>query len=141
MAERASKELLEVSEQLDSEAAYRILIVEDSRTQATILKKMMGKIGWEVFHVSDGQGALDEAAGYQPDAVLLDITLPDFSGYEVCKKLKANPDTAEVPIIFMSSRGAVIDKVEAFDCGGVDYLTKPFKSGELQARVKNSYCC
>jgi DNA-binding response OmpR family regulator len=114
----------------------RLMVVEDSRTQLGILTAMLVAQGYEVRPHRVGLEALAAAAADPPDLFLLDITMPDLNGYELCRRLKATPGLADVPVLFISANFAVRDKIEAFAAGGVDYLTKPYKIEEVRARVE-----
>ncbi len=112
-----------------------ILVVDDTLVNLRILTEMLAAQGYKVRPVTSGPQALQAAVAAPPDLVLLDINMPGMTGYEVCQALKANPATRDVPVIFMSARDEVLDKIRAFEVGGVDYVTKPFHLEELLARV------
>jgi two-component system, NtrC family, sensor kinase len=98
---------------------------------------MLSDQGYKVRKVMSGHLALRVVSLAPPDLILLDINMPQMNGYEICKKLKADPNTSEIPVIFISALDEVWDKVKAFDVGGVDYITKPFQGEEVLARIKN----
>ncbi|MGD8625559.1 MAG: response regulator, partial [Anaerolineae bacterium] len=112
-----------------------ILVVEDKVENLRLLSQMLSRAGYKVRPVTNGPGALAAARSTPPDLVLLDIVMPGMDGYEVCRHLKAEETTADVPIIFISALDAAEDKVRAFAAGGVDYITKPFQAEEVLARV------
>ncbi len=114
-----------------------ILIVDDIPDNLRVLSKTLTQAGYKVRSVTNGSMALRVAHSTAPDIILLDIKMPDLDGYEVCKLLKADPKTASIPVIFLSALDEVIDKVTAFEVGGVDYITKPFQFEEVLARVTN----
>lgn len=114
-----------------------ILIVDDARSSLRLLVNILRENGYKVRPVTDGTSALQAVQKHLPDLILVDIILPDLSGYEVCQKLKADPLTAEIPIIFLSGLNEGLDKAKAFAVGGADYITKPFQVEEVLARVKN----
>lgn len=114
-----------------------ILIVDDTLDNLRLLSAMLTAQGYEVRSVPNGSTALMGVQAQPPDLILLDITMPVMSGYEVCQRLKANPNTREIPIIFISALNEVFDKVKAFSVGGVDYITKPFQVEEVLVRVEN----
>lgn len=114
-----------------------ILIVDDTPISLHLLSIMLTEQGYKVRCVINGQMALMAVQAAPPDLILLDITMPKMSGYEVCSLLKANPQTKEIPVIFISALDDVLDKVKAFSVGGVDYITKPFHLEEVLARVEN----
>lgn len=114
-----------------------ILIVDDMPDALRLLSSMLSQQGYEIRKALTGKMALTAVATALPDLILLDIKLPDMSGYEVCQQLKANRQSYKVPIIFISALNDVFDKVKAFSVGGVDYIAKPFQFEEVLARVEN----
>lgn len=114
-----------------------ILIVDDTLPNLRYLQALLTVRGYDVRGVPSGQMALMVARSAPPDLILLDIKMPDLDGYDVCRQLKADPQTGDIPIIFISAMDAVLDKVKAFDAGGVDYITKPFQVDEIIARIQN----
>jgi signal transduction histidine kinase len=116
---------------------YKILIVDDTPENVQVLSATLTKKGYEVRGVVKGKMAIKTAKNYLPDLILLDIRMPEMNGYEVCEQLKNDPKTADIPIIFISALDEVLDKVKAFQIGGVDYITKPFQVEEVLARVQN----
>jgi diguanylate cyclase (GGDEF)-like protein len=114
-----------------------ILIVDDSPENLRLLTRILAKRGYKIRQAKNGIMALQSANTLPPDLILLDIMMPGMDGYEVCQRLKANPNTAETPIIFLSALNGVLDKVKAFQMGGVDYISKPFQFEEVIARVQS----
>lgn len=114
-----------------------ILIVDDTLDNLRLLSAMLLQQGYEVRSVPNGSTALMGAQAQPPDLILLDINMPVMSGYEVCQRLKTNPNTSQIPVIFISALNEVFDKVKAFTVGGVDYITKPFQVEEVLVRVEN----
>lgn len=114
-----------------------ILIVDDTPDNLRLLAKMLESQGYVVRKALSGKMALQGAYRNPPDLILLDITMPEMSGYEVCQKLKEFDATAHIPIIFISALDRIDDKVRAFEIGGQDYITKPFQELEVLVRVKN----
>ena len=114
-----------------------ILVVDDTPHNLQLLLNMLTRKGYEAMGVSDGIKALADMQDKLPDLVLLDINMPNINGFEVCQKLKSGDRTRDIPIIFVSARDEVLDKVQAFSLGGVDYITKPFQIAEVLARVEN----
>ncbi len=114
-----------------------ILIVDDVPVNLHLLAKILSKQGYKTRTAPDGQLALRSIELTPPDLILLDIMMPDMDGYTVCKALKASPTTKDIPVIFISALNEVLDKVKAFEVGGVDYITKPFHEQEVLARVSN----
>lgn len=113
-----------------------ILIVDDVPENLHVLFAMLSEHGYEVRRVINGKQALNAARTDPPDLILLDIRMPDLDGYDVCEQLKADSATANIPVIFLSALDRTLDKVKAFAVGGVDYITKPFQTEEVLARVK-----
>jgi sigma-B regulation protein RsbU (phosphoserine phosphatase) len=113
-----------------------ILIVDDTPANLRLLSKMLAEQGYQVRPVPDGSLALAATQAEPPDLILLDIRMPEMDGYEVCQHLKADAQTCDIPIIFISALDATQDKVRAFAVGGVDYVTKPFQVEEVLARVE-----
>jgi sigma-B regulation protein RsbU (phosphoserine phosphatase) len=113
-----------------------ILIVDDTPANLRLLSQMLAEQGYQVRPVLDGPLALAATQAEPPDLILLDIRMPEMDGYEVCEHLKADAQTCDIPIIFISALDATQDKVRAFTVGGVDYVTKPFQFEEVLARVE-----
>jgi putative two-component system response regulator len=114
-----------------------VLVVDDTELNLRMISQVLRKEGYQTRAVNSGQEALAAVKETLPEVILLDITMPDVDGYEVCQQLKADSRTADVPIIFISALDAVIDKVKAFKVGGADYIPKPIQVQELVARVRN----
>ncbi|MDY0963926.1 diguanylate cyclase [Massilia sp. CFBP9026] len=113
-----------------------ILIVDDAPDSLGLLQDMMRQQGYQTFVASSGKRALDIATRVQPDLILLDVILPDLDGLEICRRLKRQPDTAHIPIIFVSACGETEDIVAGFDTGAADYIAKPVRMAEVCARVR-----
>ena len=120
----------------DDVRKQEILIVDDTPNNLRFLSTMLMEEGYEVRKALNGQMALKSVSSDPPDLILLDIRMPEMSGYEVCQQLKAQEQTKEVPVIFLSALDNAMDKVMAFNVGGVDYITKPFQFEEVLVRVK-----
>jgi adenylate cyclase len=114
-----------------------ILIVDDTPNNLRLLSAMLAQQGYQVRKAINGKIALKGAQMAPPDLILLDINMPEMNGYEVCQKLKSLPETSKIPIIFISALDEALDKVKAFEVGGVDYITKPFQVPEVLARIEN----
>ncbi len=115
----------------------RVLIVDDTSTNRFILTKLLTQKGYEVYAAKDGETALAIAQKQHPTVILLDIMMPGMDGYTVCKQLQANPTTAAIPVIFLSALDDPLDKVQAFQNGAADYVTKPFQAEEVLARIRH----
>jgi adenylate cyclase len=113
-----------------------ILVIDDTLANLRLLVKLLTEQGYKVRGAPNGNLALNAARLAPPDLILLDINMPDLNGYEVCKQLKANTQTCDIPVIFISALDEVLDKVKAFTIGGVDYITKPIQFEEVLARVQ-----
>lgn len=116
--------------------AASVLVVEDTIDSLRLLSELLGGQGYEVRAVTNGRQALQAVQREPPDLILLDINMPGMNGYEVCRQLKAQERSKDVPVIFITALTGTGDKVRAFDAGGVDYVTKPFQIEEVLARVK-----
>ncbi|MGK7872695.1 MAG: adenylate/guanylate cyclase domain-containing protein [Xenococcaceae cyanobacterium] len=114
-----------------------ILVVDDTPDNLRLLSVMLTEQGYKVRKALNGQTALKTVRIVPPDLILLDINMPGMNGYEVCQALKADEQTKEIPVIFISALDDVLDKVKAFKVGGVDYITKPFQGEEVLARIEN----
>lgn len=113
-----------------------LLIVDDTPNNLRLLMDLMVDQGYDVRTATSGKMALRSVQASKPDLILLDINMPNMDGYEVCQQLKANPETQPIPVIFLSALSETLDKVKAFEVGGVDYVTKPFQVEEVLLRVK-----
>ncbi|MTJ13381.1 hybrid sensor histidine kinase/response regulator [Anabaena sp. UHCC 0187] len=114
-----------------------ILIVDDTPNNLHLLSNMLEEQGYDVRCANSGTIALKAVVIEHPDIILLDINMPNINGYEVCERLKLDPNTCEIPVIFLSALSETIDKIKAFRIGGVDYITKPFQVEEVLARIEN----
>ena len=115
-------------------AVVRVLIVDDDRALRDALRRALTLGGYDTLLVEGGEAALAEIAGRTPDAVVLDIGLPDVDGLEVCRRLRGAGN--RVPVLMLTARDAVEDRIDGLDAGADDYLVKPFDVGELQARLR-----
>ncbi len=114
-----------------------ILIVDDTPYNLRLLLNILRVNGYKVRPVTNGTSALEAVEASPPDLILLDILMPEIDGYTICKRLKDNPKTSEIPVIFISALSEGLDKAKAFKVGGADYITKPFQVEEVLARVAN----
>lgn len=115
----------------------RILLVDDNPTNIDVLFTYLSEEGYEVLVAEDGVTALERLSFVKPDLILLDIMMPHMDGFDVCRQLKSDPETRDIPVIFITALGSVEDKVAGFQAGGVDYVTKPFQNEEVLARIQN----
>jgi PAS domain S-box-containing protein len=114
-----------------------ILVVDDTPDNLRLLLRVLGNQGYSVRPVTQGAMAVAAAQLAPPDLILLDVQMPDMDGYEVCKQLKADSRTRHIPVIFLTVLDDTVDIVKGFDLGGVDYITKPVRTGELLVRIEN----
>lgn len=114
-----------------------ILIVDDLPKNLQVLGSVLKKEGYRIAFAKSGEQALNYTANTPPDLILLDVMMPGMDGYEVCKQLKENKNTMDIPVIFITALGDVDDEYKGFELGGVDYITKPFHPKIVKARVNN----
>jgi signal transduction histidine kinase len=113
-----------------------ILIVDDNSANLGVLSDALSQEGFEVRVAKSGKMALERVKYALPDLILLDVMMPEMDGFETCRRLQANPETTQIPVIFMTALSDTANKVEGFQIGAVDYITKPFQQEEVLARVK-----
>jgi len=118
---------------LDSK--YNVLIVDDTPENIQVISGILYQKGVNITIAQSGREALKTASRQRPDLVLLDIIMPEMNGFEVCKRLKKNPATKDIPIIFLTAKTQPEDIVKGFELGAVDYVTRPFNPAELLSRV------
>jgi two-component system sensor histidine kinase/response regulator len=121
---------------ITQQQAPTILIVDDSPANVLLLVRMLTERGYTARTALSGTLALQAVRTELPDLILLDITMPEMTGYEVCERLKADAALKDIPVIFISALNETIDKVKAFHVGGADYVTKPFQLEEVYARIQ-----
>jgi two-component system, OmpR family, response regulator len=112
----------------------RVLVVDDEATLTELLSMALRLEGWEIRSAADGFGAVQAARAFQPDAVVLDMMLPDMDGLEVLRRLRAQ--ASDVPVLFLTAKDAVEDRIAGLTGGGDDYVTKPFSLEEVVARLR-----
>ncbi len=112
-----------------------ILVVDDNPTNLQLLLDYLDELDFKTLIAKSGEGALRQAALAKPDIILLDIMMPGMDGFDTCRRLKEDPETRDVPVIFMTALSDTEDKVKGFDLGAVDYITKPFSQKEVLARL------
>jgi signal transduction histidine kinase len=113
----------------------KILLVDDNPTNIRVAAKILRQKDYNISFAQSGRDALQKANSVNFDTILLDIMMPGMDGYEVCEKLKSNPVTSQIPVVFLTAKTETENIVRAFELGGADYVTKPFESKELLARV------
>lgn len=116
--------------------AEKILIVDDDPNALRLIGYALQRQGYEIVIARDGQEALDKAQSEEPNLIILDVMMPTIDGYEVLRRLRANPSLARVPVILFTAKSQVDDKISGFEAGADDYLTKPVTPAELTARVR-----
>jgi signal transduction histidine kinase len=114
---------------------YSILIIDDNPTNLSVLVDYLEDWGFEIMVARDGETGLERAQIAHPDLILLDVMMPGIDGFETCQRLKADEETAGIPVIFMTALDSTEDKIKGFEIGGVDYVTKPIQHQEVLARV------
>jgi DNA-binding response OmpR family regulator/DNA-binding CsgD family transcriptional regulator len=115
---------------------YDILIVDDTPDSLGLLNRILEERGYRVRAATNGRHALKAVEVRLPDLILLDVKMPEMDGYEVCRRLKANEQSRNVPVIFISAYGEIAEKVHGFKVGAVDFITKPYEEQEVLARVQ-----
>lgn len=114
----------------------KILIVDDEKDLVSLVSLHMKMAGYEVLTASNGEKALAVAQEEKPDLIILDLMLPKIDGWEVCRRLRQDPEIKNVPVIMLTARAEIKDKLKGFEAGADDYVTKPFSPRELVSRVK-----
>jgi PAS domain S-box-containing protein len=115
----------------------KILVVDDTPANIDVLRRILGEEGFEISIAMNGETALNLAGKIRPDLILLDVMMPGIDGFETCEKLKINPDTKAIPVIFVTAKTELEDIVRGFQVGSVDYIAKPFKREEVLSRVNS----
>jgi two-component system, chemotaxis family, sensor kinase Cph1 len=118
----------------------KVLVVDDQPSNLRFLSELLTAQGYQVCRAICGKLALKAAIAHCPDLILLDIRMPEMNGYEVCRRLKATPETEQIPVIFLSVLDEINDKLQAFRVGGADYILKPFQVEEVLARIDKQVC-
>jgi two-component system cell cycle response regulator len=120
----------------DANVPARILVVDDEEQNLELMEAMLLPAGYEVLLASRGEDALVATRDQKPDLIILDLMMPSLSGFEVCARVKTDPQTAAIPVLFVTALSKLADKERALAAGGDDFLTKPFQRAELLARVE-----
>ena len=118
-------------------ALTKILAVDDEPFNLEIIEEILEDLDFELQVATNGPECLNMVEGYMPQVILLDVSMPQMNGYEVCKALKANPNTAHIIVMFVSARGTVEERMEGYSVGAEDYIVKPFGHDELKSKLKN----
>jgi DNA-binding response OmpR family regulator len=113
-----------------------ILVIDDQRDLADLVRRVLERDGFDVIIANSGKAGLQVAQEHRPNLVVLDLSMPDMDGLEVCRALRADPRRRDLPIIVLSARSSALDRVTGLQLGADDYLIKPFESAELVARVR-----
>jgi len=113
-----------------------VLVVDDDPVNLQVISEALAEQPFEVAYAMDGETALEQIARELPDVVILDALMPGMSGFAICEKLKTDPATTDIPVLFMTALADVKDRLHGFALGAADYLTKPFEQQELLARIK-----
>ncbi len=124
-----------VSQKIDTKGSS-LLLVDDVPENLALLVEVLERAGYEIYVATNGSDALQVTAKVKPDLVLMDVRMPGMDGFETCRRLKAQPDLASIPIVFLTAQPETDDLTAGFDAGGVDYLTKPFRNEEILVRVR-----
>ncbi|GAB4523925.1 MAG: hypothetical protein Tsb0014_01970 [Pleurocapsa sp.] len=120
----------------DSHNSSSILIVDDNHNNLEVLSETLIRAGFQVAVAIDGESAIEQIQYYKPELILLDVMMPGIDGYQTCQRIKADPESFDIPIIFMTALSDTEHKVRGFSIGAVDYITKPFQREEVLARVR-----
>ncbi len=116
-------------------AKNKILIVDDEQTSLIVLKELLSQNGYIIECLDSGSKVIETMIEFDADAILLDIRLPDTTGFEICSEIRDGFDNADIPIIFVSALESLEDRIKGYDCGGDDYIIKPVQHGELLAKL------
>jgi two-component system, NtrC family, sensor kinase len=139
MIEKPGNSITETTESISTESFKlfdTILVIDDSLTNLEVLYATLSNLGYEVLVEMDGLSAIEQVKNNPPDLILLDIMMPKIDGFETCRRLQADPETKDIPIIFMTALTDSVEKVKGLGLGAVDYITKPFQQDEVLARIQ-----
>ena len=114
---------------------YTVMIVDDNLENLRVAAGIVSRAGYEVILVRNGQDVLTGVKKHKLDAILLDVMMPGMDGFEVCQELKNNPITQNAIVIYLSAKHETADRLKGYECGGDDFIAKPFDPLELQAKV------
>lgn len=116
--------------------SHHVLVVEDEGDVADLLRYNLSRAGYTVKVAESGPAALQAVAEERPDAVILDLMLPGMSGYEICQRLRADPETTRLPVLMLTAKGEAAERIKGLELGADDYITKPFSPKELVLRLQ-----
>lgn len=125
-----------ISERVSMKGDFLVLIVDDSRMNRMVLSKSLSREGYELAEAGSADAALKILGYRKPELILLDVVMPEMSGFDLCRLLKQQSSTREIPIIFITSLDSTEDKIKGFELGAIDFITKPFNTAEILARVR-----
>ncbi|MCD4806276.1 MAG: response regulator [Methanococcoides sp.] len=131
-----SEDIVAKTIEILSDTRQKVLIVDDEPDAVIATKRALEADGYNVIEANNGVMAFDVLKSDIPDVILLDVMMPDMDGFEVCRRLKEEPLYENIPVIMLTAKGEINDKVEGLDIGADDYMTKPFNLKELKARIK-----
>lgn len=114
----------------------KILIADDEKDIRVLVSQILGEEKYKLYFASNGREAIDSVTANKPDLLILDLMMPEIDGVEVCKRLKQNKDTKKIPIIMLTAKTSVADKIEGFVTGAEEYITKPFDPDKLEITVE-----
>ena len=115
----------------------KILVAEDERDIRELIGHTLRFAGYEIVLVANGVEAIEAVSRERPDLILLDVRMPKMSGYDVCRLIKENPDTSEIPVVFLSAKGRESEVEQGIELGALDYILKPFAPAELITQIQN----
>jgi len=116
----------------------RVLIIDDSAVERKIIAKVMTALGYSIIEANDGEEGEEKAKSTKPDIIVLDVVMPKKDGYQVCRNLKKMPETADIPVIMITSKNQESDKFWGLKQGAVDYIVKPFNDEDLVAAINKA---
>ena len=114
-----------------------ILVIDDQPNNLKVIVHDLNAMGFETLIALDGEDGLDKARRQRPELILLDVMMPGWDGFQTCRRLKATAETKDIPVLFLSARSDIGDKLRGFEAGGLDYITKPFDPREVLARISS----
>lgn len=114
----------------------KVLIADDDETLRQLITEALPRHRFEVYQAADGPETLDTVKNLRPDIVILDVMMPGMDGIEVCRAIRENPQTRNIPVILLTAKAPIEDKLKGIESGADDYITKPFNFMELQARIE-----